>query len=116
MILPKLSSSCFVSDSWVPDRKHDNSSGIVHIPTMAVGDVEIADSSTFMLRGKFELNNVVAVPLRAHFSCHKHGKTCNDDSTSFPCSPRMAALLVQGKTGGKAHSKLGSATSAKIKF
>lgn len=33
--LPKLSSSCFVLDNLVPDRKHDNSSGTVRTPTMA---------------------------------------------------------------------------------
>lgn len=38
--LPKFSSSCFVLDSWVPDRKHDSSSDIVHIPIMAEGDTK----------------------------------------------------------------------------
>lgn len=38
--LPKFSSSCFVLDSWVPDRKHDSSSDIVHIPITAEGDTK----------------------------------------------------------------------------
>lgn len=43
--LPKLSSSCFVLDSWVPDRKHDSSSDIVHIPIMAEGDTKSTHST-----------------------------------------------------------------------
>lgn len=38
--LPRLSSSCFVLDNWVPDRRYDNSSGIVHTPIMAAGDTK----------------------------------------------------------------------------
>lgn len=36
--LPRLSSSCFVLDSWIPNRKHDNSSGTFHTPVKAEGD------------------------------------------------------------------------------
>lgn len=38
--LPKISSSCSVLDSWVPGRKHDSSSDIVHIPIMAEEDTK----------------------------------------------------------------------------
>lgn len=48
------------------------------------------------------------------FFCRTRGKTCSVDSTSSPCFHQRAALLGRGKTGGKAHSTLGNAASAKI--
>lgn len=38
--LPTLSSSCFVLDSWAPDRISGNSFGTVHIPTVAEGHIK----------------------------------------------------------------------------
>lgn len=54
---------------------------------------------------------VKKIPLSVCFFCHKHDKTCNCDSTSFPCFLRRGALPDQGKTGGRAHSILGSTAS-----
>lgn len=115
MSLPKLSSSCFVWDSLVPDRKHDNSSGTVRTPTTAEGEkcnaYGLNDYQEVKLRrtiiGK-------AVPSSACFFCHTHDRTCSGGSTSSPCSRQRGALLVQGKTCGKAHSILGNAASAKV--
>lgn len=112
--IPKFSSSCFALDSWVPDRKRDSSSDIVHIPTMAEGEkyqstYEHAKENRSALKAES-----IKLPLSSYFFCHTRGKTCSGDSTSSPCFHQMAALLVRGKSGGKAHSILGNAASAKI--
>lgn len=112
--LPKFSSSYFASDSWVPDRKHDSSSDIAHIPIMAEGDTQ----STYTTAKKYiyvqKLEKKIKLPLSFYFFCRTRGKTCSGDSTSSPCFHQTAALLVRGKSGGKAHSTLGNAASAKI--
>lgn len=73
------------------------------------------DWTTVILTSKIQQNepNWQFLPLTACFSCHTHGRTCSDDSTSFPYSPQRGALLDQGKTGGRAHSMLGNTASAK---
>lgn len=54
--LPKFSSSCFVLDSWVPNRKHDSSSDIVHIPLMAEGDTKSTYTTVEKYRSAQKLN------------------------------------------------------------
>lgn len=54
--LPKFSSSCFVLDSWVRDRKHDSSSDIVHIPVTAEGDTKSTYTTVEKYRSAQKLN------------------------------------------------------------